>query len=365
MGAAASIPAIVDLDIAKKLAGEKWNEETETKFREILSSGKESGISGDELKDYFPEFFPQMEAKEELAPIRTVQTNHFMCAVDGSDIAHFSFLAAKTFRENGIKSVVQILHVEGTKEYLPPQFHSAAIKTKYEADCTGNFPEDSWMYSGIDKGEDDTKSALVNFVNKANDETTKWSIYPKMLICGLTGRKNREGKSTIFGQVSGLAMRSVKCPVMIVKNQIDLQKPQLYLIPTDSSDRAKEAYEAIHTLVRPDKDEMVFLHISTSEDAEGTGESNDLKIVTDKYNEFISSSRINASFKSVSAIGGNISNTIVSWAYDNVATFICICVRKEGRLGSIGDNVIGDSNAKSNFIVVKTANCDNTVDHVL
>lgn len=286
MGAAGSVEALITEDRAKEVAGEKWSEYA-AKFQ-ALCENKE-GLTMEECKELFPEFLLPTTDTVTATPVVlitdtvpvTAMTDHhgplhLIVAVDGSDTAHQSFDVAMSFHkanhDRGVKTAIHVAHVEGTKAYLPANYHSPGIKDRYEAELVGNLPTGSWAYSSIQKAEGQgTKDALIGYINKLGDKYTlppntpedsihTWVDYPKFLCVGLTGRKSKDGKQSVFGQVSELAMRESIYPVIVVKTVVESSNPLLYVLATDTSERAKKGYEKLKPLLQPN-DRLVFLHL--------------------------------------------------------------------------------------------------------
>jgi len=335
-------------------AGDSWNEEHDNKFHSVR--GEREGVSITEMAEHFPDLFQVAAADadagtavavaaaaNQAAPAADAATigTHFLVAIDGSKPAHQAFEVAANLRNFGNEKLnfLEVVHVEGTKEYLAPELHSDAIRDRYQVELTTHVAntEKNSVYTGVDRNGETTKNALMQYVND---------------VVGITGRKEANGKPTIFGSTSGLVMRICNHPVLVTRLAVDFTSPNLFLFPTDRSDRVVQGFRACKGLIR-DEDPVTFLHVYAEEDA---GEHH-IPAVTEKLTNLIESEKItNANVVCIPRPREkSLADTISDWSLDNDVAFTCITIRYHDHFGSTGEGVAGSKINKSNFIFVKEA----------
>ena len=354
----------VSLEEAKEHAGDKWTDETEMKYHE--HRGERPALSVRELSVHFPEFFSSLSAPVETteeAPAPADEASppgvHLYVAVDGSVPAHSAFQLGAALRgvePASARSVLEVVHVVGQKEYLAPEMKSEAIKERYEVDLlTHVSTEGNRKYTGLDRNGGSTKDTLMKYINdegnKDVDPASGRNLQPIML-CGITGRKSVEGKPTIFGQTSGLAMRICQHPVIVYKGTApDFTTRNKFMFAVDLSDRVMHGYRSIKHIIRPDIDQVVFLHVYAEEEA---GENN-LAALQTKLEEFISTESIpNASVVCIPRPRQNrVADALCIWARDNDVDFTVVTIRYREKYGSTGEGVGGSAVLKTSTIFIK------------
>lgn len=349
----------VTIEHVKFHAGEAWSDEHDSKFQSVR--GERDGVSVTEMAEHFPDLFQvasvDADADADAGAAVTAVTattigTHFLVAVDGSPPAHQAFEVAANLRNfgNEKQNVLEVVHVEGTKEYLAPELHSDAIRARYEVELTTHVAntETNSVYTGVDRNGETTKNALMQYVN---DVASKARTHlQKFMVVGITGRKEANGKPTIFGSTSGLVMRVSNHPVLVTRSAVDFTSPNLFLFTTDRSDRVVQGFRACKGLIR-DEDPVTFLHVYAEEDA---GEQH-IPAVTEKLTDLIESEKItNANVVCIPRPRDkSLADTISDWSLDNDVAFTCITIRYHDHFGSTGEGVAGSKINKSNFIFVK------------
>ena len=119
----------------------------------------------------------------------------------------------------------------------------------------------------------------------------------------------------------------------------------------DLSDRVMNGYRSIKQIIRPDMDQVVFLHVYAEEEA---GENN-LAALQKKLELFIATESIsNASVVCVPRPRDKTNaDTLCIWARDNDVDFTVITIRYKEKFGSTGEGVGGSKELKTSTIFIK------------
>jgi len=328
MGAGASVDGFSELN-------DKHKEFLTKKYEKLVAEGSSEEDASAAVKD-----FRDQKILFKSAP-------RLYVAVDGSAPAHLAYTAALRLRRNGFNCKIEVLHVVGSeKDYLASEYKPNAIRERYETQMFIDLPEFAFKYTEVHNSEGGTKASLIKFVN---GEIALNSERGALFFCGITGRKTIEGKPSILGQVSGMSLREIQCPVLVikaVKNEGGLK----YAIAVDSTKRAEEGADVALKFIR-DEDSVVFLHVY--DELKNDGEHD---VVGANWTAFIADKSIaNATFVSVpvKGLGGNIGPAIARWSEDQDVDFCVVTIKPKDHVTSIGSAVVSDTKNKTNIILVK------------
>ena len=190
-------------------------------------------------------------------PLTSHKSLHYLVCVDGSEVSHTAFTAARALmtRQNG--DAIEVLHVsDRSKSYLPFDLEPDYIRRQYEMellDVANNQKTITTLNKTV--GYDDTPISTKDFICKyANDTTFPDGIdnvpthqKPDLLVIGLVGRKGPKLNPTIFGSAADYSMRKVRCSSLIVKTKIPARgasglKPRVFVVAVDGSRSSHQAF---------------------------------------------------------------------------------------------------------------------------
>ena len=196
--------------------------------------------------------------------LMTSFSNHFVVAVDGSEVSHMAFMATMRLRRG--EDHIEILHCyKRDQEGLPDSCKVMNIKERYETELVSTIPHRFFEVSMEPRLEGiEGPKMVAHYVNQqvTRDTLLAPDSVPNFLVMGVVGRKGPKEDPTILGKTAYDSLQFSHIPVILIRKPIPEDQPHLtYVMSVTSSDRSKSAFRLLLPLLRP-RDKLIVIHIT-------------------------------------------------------------------------------------------------------
>ena len=265
----------------------------------------------------------------------------YLVGVDGSEISHVAYSAARSLmtRQNGDK--IEILHIcDRSKTYLPFDLQPDYILRMYDR-LLLDVPKDQKSITVLNKPSNDdpegyalnlkgTKAVVCKY---ASDMTYPDGIdgvpthdCPDILVVGMVGRKGPKLNPHVLGSAVDYSMRNVACACLVVKTSIPSRgnsnmKPRTFVVAIDGSKSSHQSF--LNTMRMCDKKRDIVTCVIFYDSRVAILDSRiiDPNDIAEKYRVLLNEAGVtrSSSLAMEKGLGFSFGECLINFAFDNDA----------------------------------------------
>jgi len=283
-------------------------------------------------------------------------SKRFLCSVDGSRFSDYAFDVTRSL----LKKIdhISVLHV-----YSVEDKHSQAdpdrMREKYDTELLGHYP--SSKYSLIWHNNDKDKKPVKEILVKVSEGKFGGMTAPDFLVLGYSGWRfhnvdgSRKDHATTAGSTADFALRTIRNPVILVKEEPRMNCPKNFVMSVNKSNASKMGLDILYTLISP-RDSLTIININDSSiDAMGNSDSREVR---NYYERELEDNCPTTRFKFVSVVKSGVVATIDTLKdyLDNMEEYLdyfCIAprLRQDRMFSTLTDQVLLE--VKANIVLCK------------
>lgn len=280
----------------------------------------------------------------------------FLCAVDGSRFSDYAYDVMRSLKKKiDHITVMHVYSVEDKHTHADPD----RMREKFDAELTGQYPSSQYelVWHNNDKDQKPVKELLV----KISEGKFGGVRAPDFLVLGYSGWRfhNKDGSrkdhATTAGSTADFCLRTIRNPVIIVKEEPRMNCPKNFVMSVNKSNASKLGLDILYTLLTP-RDSLTVINIfDDSMDAMG---NTDHREVRNYYERELEDNcpTTNAKFVSVMKSGNERTIDTLKNYLDSMEEYLdyfCVAPRlRENRVFStLTDQVLLE--VKANIILCK------------
>jgi len=290
----------------------------------------------------------------------------YVVAVDGSEASHRCLEVGLILRKGFDR--LQVLHFYSSDKtvHLPENLKPAALEASYANELQKCLEPNQYSLQFLERDNMSARTAIFTYINNYNaasldssDGPNDLDLGPSFLLVGVLGSEGPDDNPKILGSLTDLALRCITIPTIVVKKSPSMSKKErTFVLCTDSSDRAFNAYSIIQTVARA-RDKLVLLYISGAAGALEE-DTEDGEVIDEKgaqlrlrYElDMDDRGTTNGEFVVIQReLGKTVPEMIIEQCIDRDADFVVLAPHPKNRISSVTEAIIRDGSF--NLIICK------------